>query len=350
MINSKERGVVSLIVTLVMMIVITLLVLGFAEVARNEQRSSLDDQLSAQAYYAAESGINDARAVINKAIATGGPGSVQSKGVCGNQGSYVLDPVINVARDVSYTCVRVDATPKTLTKTVGYESSVLPLTSAGGTFSKLTLNWTSPSDKTAKGCYSNLASLNKNPVNSAWTCNYPVLRVDLVNGMGGFSRANWSSATSTMFFVPFDASKIAVANSVAWGMKGKAVPASCSSAACVAEITGLSGTDYYMRVTTLYRTGSNLTIDGNGISFKGAQATIDSTGKAQDVLRRVLVAVDLTDANAYAVPGAAIVARDSVCKRFSVTNGSFQVYNDITIVGANGNTYCTVQSLGTPSP
>jgi hypothetical protein len=348
--------VVSLIVTLVMMIVITLLVLGFAEVARNEQRSSLDDQLSTQAYYAAESGINDARAVINKTIASGGSSAAQSKTACGNQGSYVLDPTVDSTHNVSYTCVLVDATPSTLTHTVGYNSSVLPLTSGGSSFSTFTLTWyvSSGLPATASGCDTNAASdLHGNPVaaNSgagAWTCNYPLLRVDLVDTAGGFSRASWSSKTSTMFFVPFNSSS--VNNSVAFGAQGTAVPARCNSVSCVATITGLTSGSYYMRASTMYRDNSTLAISAGGIPFVGAQATIDSTGKAQDVLRRVLVAVDLTDANAFNIPGAAIVARDSVCKRFSVTPGSFQVYNDISILGAAGNTYCTVQSLGSPTP
>ena len=352
----RQQGVVSLIVTVVMMIVITLLVLGFAEIARNEQRSSLDDQLSAQAYYAAESGINDARAVISKAIATGGAGSVQSKSVCGSAGSYTLDPIVDSQHNVSYTCVLVNATPTTLTKTISYDSSVLPITSGGGNFSSLQLSWQVPPGytATASGCYTNVANLHDNPIapntgTGDWSCNYPMLRVDLLDANGGMSRAGWDGKTSTMFFVPFNSTS--VSNSVGLGAKGTAVAARCTSSNCVATITGLGGTAYYMRVTTLYLSGSNLTVSAGGIPFVGVQATIDSTGKAQDVLRRVLVAVDLTDANAYNIPSAAVISRDSVCKRFSVTSGSFQVYSDIDMSqGAAGNYYCQVRSLGTPAP
>ncbi|HET6924792.1 MAG TPA: pilus assembly PilX N-terminal domain-containing protein, partial [Candidatus Saccharimonadales bacterium] len=59
-IRGDERGMVSIMVTLVMIIVITLIVIGFAQVVRRNQRETLDRQLSTQAYYAAETGINDA--------------------------------------------------------------------------------------------------------------------------------------------------------------------------------------------------------------------------------------------------------------------------------------------------
>src|SRR5579862_3283 len=99
----RQQGVVSIMVTMIMMVVISLLVLGFAEIAKNEQRSSLDNALSVQAYYAAESGINDARAVIDATIASGG--IIQSKNICGAQGNYTLNGTVNVNFNVSYTCL-----------------------------------------------------------------------------------------------------------------------------------------------------------------------------------------------------------------------------------------------------
>lgn len=354
--RGKQTGVVSLVVTMIMMIVITLIVLGFAEIARNEQRNSLDDQLSAQAYYAAESGVNNARAIINKALASGG--SAQSTSQC-NEAPYDTASSIDATHNVSYTCVIVDGAPTSLNYTVGYGSSVVPLISASGNFNTLTLSWNVPTGlkSTAANCYSNIGNLHDNPIaanavgNGQWPCHYPILRVDLLDANGGLSRATWANKTSTMFFVPFNSG--VVNNNVALGANGTAVPARCNSSSCTANITGLGGVTYYMRLTTLYLENSALVISAGGKKFVGAQATIDSTGKAQDVLRRVLVAADLTDANAYNLPSAAIVSRDSVCKRFAVTNGGFfEVYNDVPSIslGAQGNTYCLVQSHGTPAP
>lgn len=350
---NRQAGVVSIMVTMIMMIVISLLVLGFAELSRNEQRSTLDQQLSAQAYYAAESGVNDAREAMNTMVTAGQP--VQSKTVCGNQGGYTLNGVVDATHNVSYTCVLIDTTPSTLVYNVGYTSTVMPILSSGGAFGKLTLTWKLPAGTTsgsAAGCYTNAASLGQFPVASGtgqWSCDYPVVRVDLFDAKGPtFARANWNANTATMFFVPFNSSSIG--NNAALADRGASVPAQCNATTCTANITGLGGTAYYMRVTTLYRTDSQLAISAvGGTTFTGAEATIDSTGKAQDVLRRMLVAVDLTGANAHKIPSGALIVEDSVCKRFGVTNGYFGVYDDMSAGGTN-IPLCQVQSVGTPKP
>ena len=60
--KQSESGIVSLMMTLVIMLVISLIVIGIAQLSRREQRQALDNQLSTQAFYAAESGVNDAQA------------------------------------------------------------------------------------------------------------------------------------------------------------------------------------------------------------------------------------------------------------------------------------------------
>jgi hypothetical protein len=354
--SSKQAGVVSIMVTLIMIIVITLIVLGFAEISRNEQRSSLDDQLSAQAYYAAESGINDARAIIDADVKAGT--SVPGKTICGDQNGYNFNSsgndTVDATHNVSYTCVLINAAPSTLVYDVGYTSTVVPIISSGPAIGTLTLTWQVANglSQTSTGCYTNIGSLDTFPVASGsgvWGCNYPLVRVDALDANGALSRPNWSSNTATMFLVPFDS--LAVSNDTTLADRGTAVPARCNASSCQVNITGLTGTKYYLRITTLYHTNAKLTItaSGPGVTFVNAQATIDATGKAQDVLRRVLVAVDLTDANAANIPSAAIISEDSVCKRYGTTNASFTVYDDMS-AGGGGNTLCTTQSSGSPIP
>jgi hypothetical protein len=103
-----------------------------------------------------------------------------------------------------------------------------------------------------------------------------------------------------------------------------------------------------MRVTTLYQTSSVLTVSAGGTKFDDAQAAIDSTGEAQNVLRRVLVAVDLTDANDYQVPSGAIITRDSICKRFEVTPGT-PGYFSVSVPSDDSNPLCGTSSSGTIS-
>jgi len=61
----NQSGMVSIMVTMILMIVMSLIVVGFAQVSRRNQRVALDRQLSTQAFYAAESGVNDAREFLD---------------------------------------------------------------------------------------------------------------------------------------------------------------------------------------------------------------------------------------------------------------------------------------------
>src|SRR4051794_12557602 len=54
-----EDGFASIVIALVMITVLALITVSFAQLARREQQSALSKQLASQANYAVESGIND---------------------------------------------------------------------------------------------------------------------------------------------------------------------------------------------------------------------------------------------------------------------------------------------------
>src|SRR5688572_21036006 len=111
----KEKGLVSITVTMILMIVLSLIVLGFAQVARRNQRQALDQQLSTQAFYAAESAINDVRNLVK---AAGAGASVPAKTACpsgGGGGFYnSLNSTVNGSIGASYTCLLVNPAPSSL--------------------------------------------------------------------------------------------------------------------------------------------------------------------------------------------------------------------------------------------
>src|SRR5580698_3119973 len=94
---NNQTGLASFLVTLIMMIIISLVVLGFAQIARHEQREALDNQLSSAAYYAAESGVNDAVNAIQNdnylglnptGKSTCAPDAILNNNNLGNNSSY----------------------------------------------------------------------------------------------------------------------------------------------------------------------------------------------------------------------------------------------------------------------
>jgi Tfp pilus assembly protein PilX len=56
----NQSGFVSIVVCLIIMVILTLVTIGFSKLMGRAQRQALDRQLSTQAFYAAESGVNDA--------------------------------------------------------------------------------------------------------------------------------------------------------------------------------------------------------------------------------------------------------------------------------------------------
>lgn len=331
-IRTSQRGMVSIMTTMVLMIVISLIVLGFAQISRRNQKESLDRQLSTQAFYAAESGINDARKIIDQAVHTGG--TVTDKTDCGGTGTagfYVgLSPDIDTGRNVKYTCLLVDPTPKTLEyNNLGTTTTIVPVISANSDpISTIKLTWKSKlaTATPTTGCGNAVGSVSFTSV-SSWSCGYGVLRFDIVPTAGSFATpADLANATMTTFAVPITTSGSGTVgyNSSSNSPNNK-IGVSCTNDNCNLTINGLSQTSYHLRISSLYRdvslqiTATNA--GGNTLRIAGAQAVIDSTGKAQDVLRRIQVHVPLRSTSQNELSDYAIESNGSVCKRYSIMDG-----------------------------
>jgi type II secretory pathway pseudopilin PulG len=354
-IKDSEAGIVAVMVTMIMMLVISLIVLGFAQVSRRTQRNALDAQLSTQAYYAAESGVNDAISVMRSLPLD----ALQPKNTCDDSSVYQFDAqsLSTIGKDVSYTCLLINPVPSSLFYTIGENSSqTIKLASDDGSnFKTLKFSWVPPSDQKTQPLSNcpTVASQYPKVAGAAggWNCKYAVLRSELVPTKD-LNRASFMSNTNVNFLDPVNAVST---GTITWGAdKGKSVAAQCSEVPtpkCTATVNfgGAGVPSYYLRLGTLYRSAS-VTITGTDSSdkplkFAGVQAQIDVTGKASDVLRRILVAVKL-DGVPGSTPMAALSSGDSVCKRFSVTKGSFNI-DDFNVAGDAGNPLCQVQDIGT---
>ena len=329
----KEAGMVAIMVTLILMIVISLIVLGFAQISRRNQRQALDRQLSTQAFYAAETGVNDASDLIKQAVASGQP--VADKPDCASTGGgfYNRDPVIDSTSGVEYTCLTVDPTPASLIySSVGMKSTVVPLIADSGTIAKITLTWQSKDDSStpANNCPTTFGN-NVFVAVASWTCGYGVLRFDLVPTAGALDMAALQNATMTSFLVPLRPGSGGSANPIAYTTGGgnNKLGVVCTNASCSYAVSfAAPQSQYYMRVSSIYKDVS-LQIDavdgsGNPVRLRGAQAVIDATGKAQDVLRRIQVRVPLAGSSTNLLSDYAIQSNEAICKRFSVMDGFFQ--------------------------
>lgn len=328
--RSRESGMVSILITMVLMIVVTLIVLGLAQISRRNQRQVLDRQLSTQAFYAAETAVNDVRNLIKSNPGVDVPAKTDCTGGTGPAATYYSSigagSVLDAANNVQYTCVIVDPTPPTLVySSIGTTSTVLPIASTTTNITSIKVVWQSK-DATSTptlNCPNTATSVFS--ATSSWTCGFGVIRIDLVPTSGSLTTAGLQSSLRTVFLVPQGSGGGNTLSTGSWSNR-YGVQCADDATACTVNITGLNSAQYHMRISSLYK-DSAVQISatdslGAALDLKNAQAMIDSTGKAQDVLRRIQVRVPIQSSKNQ-LSDYAIQSNDSLCKRFIVMDNYF---------------------------
>lgn len=337
--RKDERGLVSFMITIVMMVVISLIVVGFTQVANRNRRQALDRQLSTQAFYAAESGVNDAVSII-RGLPVGT--AIPAQDDC--SGSDYPATTINTEPLVRYTCVLVKPTVPDITVPPSTQASsvvpIKPTDEAGNSLSatELTFSWMPAEGQSPDPSLCSLPDVFRTTATE--TCGYALLRVDLLRNAGGLtSPALLAGSTATFYMQPVRSGSADYSFSDFSNPKAHRVAASCDNATRRCTATLLLGgtasyTSYVARISGLYREPKGLVIDGkNGATstwFTDAQAIIDVTGKAQDVLRRVKVRVPLHDMGGNNVPLGGVHSSSTVCKRFTASPLMYQPEDPIS--------------------
>ncbi len=322
----NQQGIVAIVVTIILMLVITLITLSFSKISRREQRNALDRQLSTQAFYAAESGINDARKVIDGWLSTGDVKlntdymsnctTFASPAVA----SLPLPGVIAGSGAASYTCMFVDPSPEEIVYSVSDSQQILPIKDKGGAaISTIEIYWDSDNGGTSfGGCPPIVPSSASNP--TAWPagCDAPLLRVELVGAP--------FTASKTFFIYPSSASGGSIGYGSTTGSKAQgdctSVPTNPNK--CKIVINGLGGNEYYLRVKPVYGPAAITVKATTGVGtaeLVGAQALIDVTGKATDVERRIQVRVQANNLTS-SVPLYGLEGTDKICKQFDINGTS----------------------------
>jgi hypothetical protein len=341
--TTNQQGMVSILVTMIMIIVISLIVLGFATITRHNQREVLDRQLSTQAYYAAETGVNEAV----KAWQTGKI-STQNTG-CTDLFDTTVNPTaplpnenyLSTDKSVAYTCLLFNPFPASLIQAPLNSGAdvVWPLTDkSGNPITSLTFTWANASSLGPSGACG--AGLNSYSQASTRTCHYADLRVDLVQASAtnlfegaappANAAATLANETATLFMQPSSAGtgtiNLAAANFTAGTREATAQcnPTSLTNGTCSVTVHLPANTSsYYARISTIYEGTDSLTVTGTdtagNIAFTGAQAVVDATGKDQDELRRIQVRTPLTAGNSQAeLSTDAVQSTGSICKQLTV--------------------------------
>lgn len=347
-----QNGFASVVIALILIVVLALMSIGFAQLARREQRTALDKQLASQAYYAAESGLNDTEKIVENALAnpaTAIPSLVSltspAAGLGGNedpkkcleqQPSIVGLPgsQIDNTTGVSYTCTLLNLTPPTLSYSgvspgTGESVSFSVIGGVGG-LDHLTVYWGSTTGRTT---YRPRGTTNFTPLGS-WSS--PAVLQFSITPLTVYDRNSLMRNTFTAYLYPSQtALRPGIPGSVNYtnvgAGQGPIVAGNCSGSGtypCAVTIQRLplglpAGTQYLIHFIDYYDS-SNVTVDafdtsGTQLNFVDGQAQIDVTGRAKNVLKRIQVRAPLTRPSTlplYTVEG------QNVCKRFDIYPGS----------------------------
>lgn len=329
---------------MLLMIIITLITLSFASISRREQRQALDRQLSTQAFYAAETGINDASEAIENGMTSDITtcDAAQQALINPSGGTGTLDAASNTIR----TCVFVDQTPLQIDAIVGEDESKIYKISAGA-FTQLRIYWENddlsqsqvfpPTLNLSTGAFPPDASWNGNTrpgvvMAQLTPATFPTDRTAVANGMVsvyGYPTAN--SGNTTRF---------------GSDPNGEVLTGSCNvnntstpnnwPRQCRIIIDNLSG-EYYLKLLAAYDP-VHVTVEawngtGGQFPFAGAQVQIDSTGRANDVVRRIKVFKPLR--SSPDVPDYVLDIGDDLCKRLETEPANTTVSNPSGIASCN---------------
>ncbi|HEX7633090.1 MAG TPA: pilus assembly PilX N-terminal domain-containing protein [Candidatus Saccharimonadales bacterium] len=345
-VQGNERGFASLVVALVMILILSLLTVGFARLARREQQSSLDKQLATQAYYAAETGIND----IVKAIPTintynqAHPNDIDPN-VCLTTTQLTalgLNSTIDPVPDISYTCALVDLTPSSIVYNgLGARSVRQTAFATNGQLSSLTVSWGTHASTPKTAFKPNIPDSAAFTPDADWGNNTPAVLQVSITPLDDVTRDALIDKTFTAYLYPSSASP---AGSLAYATSGDASNAPIFSGHCSAldvngrpvhypcnatisgiENNGANGQYYMVRVMAYYdKDGTDISVNnlkdagGTQLNTVDGQAQIDVTGKAKNVLKRIQVRSPLHPDNAALLPSYAIDSQGT-CKRTATT-------------------------------
>jgi hypothetical protein len=359
--RSNQRGMASIVIVAVLVVILTLVSIGFGRLMNRAITNSTDKELSAAASYAAQSGVGDAIKYIQANYDPANPDISVKKTTCTQlftDSSSLLfnkQSLSGADNNVRYTCLTIDPDVKDLVfgSLPAYKSQVIKMTtSPAGALSggSLMFSW-----KDSSGLNTSTVAGNSFYDETYWAShNYaPVLRVTLyplASSATVIDNAALQSASRTYFFYPNTGVAGQPITPVTYNGASTPQGVGCGNTTdagfntgsdnpgdytCSVIITNLPAAGlFYARVTPLYDS-SNLRVQGNDstgnlVLFQGVQAVVDSTAKASTSSKRLQARVDLGGANGSisdnispgdnAIPEFAHDSPNALCKQLDVNS------------------------------
>lgn len=364
----KQAGITSLFVVIFSTILLSIITLSFAYMMNREVQRSSDDELSQSAYDSAMAGVEDAKRVImlarsgnqaaRDAIELGECNTVAEAGVAGSPGdteTIIQSTTTGVGAELNqaYTCVTIDLDSDDYVSSIDQpmRSAFVPLT-ATDEFDRVRVEWhATTADGIENSCSDSSPELHLCQA-AAWGDQATVpalLRAQLITPGDNisYSTLDSSSGGTTAFLYP---KSLGGSLGVEIAMNGyqryvNAVGGSGGSAnrlemvECEDDLSYIGGYRCQatlvlsdpisagselslLRLTPVYNATSfrvSLLDGSNQVQFAGVQPVVDSTGRANDLFRRVEARLSLASDAEY--PEYAIDVDGDICKDFYVYQG-----------------------------
>jgi Tfp pilus assembly protein PilX len=339
--GGTESGVVAIFTVLFFTILITVLVVGFLQITITEQQQSTDNDLTARAYYAAESGVED----VKRALMQYYPANIADLNATTCTPPLGYSGALSQSQDIGYSCKLIDLDPTDIEATLpGNNTSMQwPLEAASGDpYNQIQISWHNLNDDNIDGPNVTFRTSDTLPTYGNWDSAgtpFPaMLRMQIFGypNSGTFTTATLDNLNNVGFLNPATtgpagAVPIATLNTETEPQDVECTtnPATFDGYACRAtiDITSLntSANNLYIRLKALYKSnGTDVRIqlldNGTVVPTTGAQALVDVTGYAGAVFRRVQERVTLPGTSTSSLlPEFAVESGGDMCKNFQLS-------------------------------
>lgn len=371
--NIKQKGAVSLFIVVFTALLMSIITIGFVQLmVRDQQQASYSD-LSESAYDSATAGVEDAKRAllvqqdclekttpfcdnVRSAVASGECNTLAAIFPGGSSGEV---PIMQAEGDrrleQAYTCVKITENTRDYIGSIepSANMTLVPLRSEAE-FDTIIISW----DRSENGGPVNLPATDNDGLPAVgsgagtppWPENRPaLLRAQLINGGGhgtfNLSDFDTSSYSNTLFLYP---AVTGAPSSLSFDLDGRHGAFGNEPQGVTCDQNPSSGA-YACKIelkTSSLIAGNNQTVflglaafynptdykvelrnSGNAdpkarVDFDGVQPEVDSTGRANDLFRRVVSRVELN--NTFTYPLAALETRNNICKNFTVTSESYR--------------------------
>jgi Tfp pilus assembly protein PilX len=375
----EQSGAVSLFVVIFAALLMTVVTVGFVQLMLKEQQQATANDLSQSAYDSAQAGVEDAKRLLlldQSCRANAAPSTVNCAAVASaltpapGQSQTTCDTLVKggvVSQkngetliqqndsdgasklDQAYTCVKISVDTDDYKGTLAANESAVVSLQGTGSFDTVELSWFSRADVSSAASDPTIhfpsvgPDVSLPPVGDKWKSDNPsLMRTQFMQAGSSFKLSDFDNSqdgksdANTLFLYP---SATGLPNKD-FALDARRSPTNvpqqvkCNTSfvdgeyACTATIHlpdpingSTSQRGAFLRLSSLYN-GAHYKVKlkqgTEDVKFAGVQPEVDSTGRANDMFRRVKSRVELKGTFTY--PEAAIDTEGDLCKNFTITD------------------------------